>query len=583
MSLPPHFLDELRRRTSLSQVISRHVKLSKKGDRHTGLCPFHNEKTPSFHVRDGEGYYHCFGCGASGDAISFLREKEGLGFMDAVRQLADQAGMVVPQSKPQDPELAAKRDKSMVILDETARQYQSALLQNNNPAAAYLKNRGIDQSAIETFRLGYAPRSGLQDTLARFGHSADEIVESGLIRISDRDQSRYQFFRHRLMFPITDNRGQVIAFGGRALDDDQQPKYLNSAESPMFQKKHTLYGMALARVAVRQGLPLVVAEGYMDVIAIHQSGLAAAVAPLGTALTEDQIKLLWRMDDQPILCFDGDHAGKAAALKALIRSLPLLEPGKTLRLALLPVGVDPDDLIKTQGRDAFGQLLRETVSWMDGLWDGTAQQYNLDEPSQRAAFWQDIRGYVREISNGQMRASIGDEVERRIGAMRQMVRDYGQSKSGNASFGSGYNRGLGATRRPSPMAGAREKLILALLLDHPKLMLDFYEQVSVLHFHDEKMEKLRQTVINVISGHSDLDVDGLRHHLSEYGYKEITGSALLKGMESRIRFDPSSLNIDEARKRLSEVIRLEAAKPRSKSRPKPSRSPVRRSQPDMTG
>ena len=570
MALPQHFMDELRRRTSLSQVIGRHVKLTKKGDRYLGLCPFHQEKTPSFHVRDGDGYYHCFGCGVSGDAISFLREKEGLGFMDAVRQLADAAGMDVPASKPQDPEQAAKRSKSMVILDEAARQFQSALATGDNPAAAYLKNRGIDQSAIETFRLGFAPRSGLIEALKRFGHSPEEIIESGMARISDRDQSRYEMFRHRLMFPITDNRGQVIAFGARALTDDQQPKYLNSAESPIFQKKHVLYGMDLARVAVRQGLPLVVAEGYMDVIAIHQSGVAAAVAPLGTALTEEQIKLLWRMDDQPILCFDGDVAGKSAALKALIRSLPLLEPGKTLRLALLPPGIDPDDLIKSQGREAFAQLLRETVSWMDGLWDGIAAGYNLDEPSQRAAFWQDIRNHVREISNGQMRASIGDEVERRIATMRQLVRDVGHK-----GVPLQYSKG----RRPNPAIDARPRLILALLIDHPQLMTDFYEQISVLHFHDEKMEKLRQNVINILSGHSDLDADGFRHHLSEYGYFNLTGSALLVGMESRMRFDPASLNIDDARKRLSEVIRLEAAKTRLKK----TSAPMRRSHSDQTG
>ena len=567
MALPQHFKDELRRRTSLSQVIGRHVKLTKKGDRYVGLCPFHQEKTPSFHVRDGDGYYHCFGCGVSGDAISFLCEKEGLGFMDAVRQLADAAGMDVPESKPQDPELTAKRNKSMVILDESARQFQSALAAGDNPAAAYLKKRGIDQSAIETFRLGFAPRSGLIEALKRFGHSPEEIIESGMARISDRDQSRYEMFRHRLMFPITDTRGQVIAFGARALSDEQQPKYLNSAESPIFKKKHVLYGMDLARVAVRQGLPLVVAEGYMDVIAIHQSGLAAAVAPLGTALTEDQIKLLWRMDDQPILCFDGDVAGKAAALKALIRSLPLLEPGKTLRLALMPPGVDPDDLIKSQGRDAFAQLLRETVSWMDGLWDGIATGYNLDDPSQRAAFWQDIRNHVREISNGQMRASIGDEVERRIAAMRQLVRDVGQ-KGVQIQYGRG--------KRPNPAIDARPRLILALLINHPQLMPDFYEQISVLQFHDEKMEKLRQNVINILSGHSDLDADGFRHHLSEYGYTNVTGSALLVGMESRMRFDPTSLNLDDARKRLSEVIRLEASKPRLKK----TNAPMRRSHSD---
>ena len=570
MALPQHFMDELRRRTSLSQVIGRHVKLTRKGDRFTGLCPFHNEKTPSFHVRDQDGYYHCFGCGVSGDAISFLREKEGLGFMDAVRQLADAAGMDVPQQKPQDPELVEKRNKTLVILDEAARLYQSNLMSSDNPASAYLKKRGLDQSAIETFRLGFAPKGGLVETLARYGHSNAEIIETGLSRISEKNQTQYQMFRHRLMFPITDNRGQVIAFGGRALDDEQQPKYLNSAESQIFQKKHILYGMALARVAVKKGLPLVVAEGYMDVIAIHQSGLAAAVAPLGTALTEDQIKLLWRMDDQPILCFDGDRAGKAAALKALIRSLPLLEPGKTLRLALLPPGTDPDDLIKTQGRDAFSELLANTMSWMDGLWEGVSAEFNLDEPSQRAAFWQEIRRYVREISNGQMRASIGDEVERRIAGMREMVRGHRQK---------GVISPYSASKRPSPISGARHRLILALMISHPKLMENFYEQMSVLHFHDEKMENLRQTVINILSGHPDIDTDGLRHHLKEYGYTEVTSSALLKGMESRIRFDPASLSLDEASKRLSEVIRLEASKPKSSL----VKSPMQRSHSDMTG
>lgn len=550
MALPQHFMDELRRRTSLAGVVGRHAKLTKRGNRFVGLCPFHNEKTPSFQVSEDDGYYHCFGCGVSGDAISFLREKEGMSFMDSVRQLADMAGIAVPQSTPQDPEVAAKRSKSLVILDESARQFQSALMAGDNPAAAYLKKRGLDQSAIETFRLGFAPKSGLAEALARFGHSPDEIVESGMIRISDRDKSRYEMFRHRLMFPITDARGQVIAFGARALDDEQQPKYLNSAESQVFQKKNVLYGMALARVACRQGLPLVVCEGYMDVIAVHQSGLAAAVAPLGTALTEDQIKLVWRMDDQPILCFDGDAAGKAAALKALIRSIPLLEPGKTLRLALLPAGVDPDDLIKTKGKEGFAALLGATISWMDGLWDGIAAGYQLDDPSQRAAFWQTIRGHLKQITNGQMRASIGDEVERRISAMRQAVRE--ENTGGNYR-----SVRFSSTKRPNVQQDARSRVILALIIEHPELMQDFYEQISLLQFHDEKMEKLRQAVINILSIRSDLDVDGFRHHLIEYGYKNIRGLTLLKGIETRIRFNPESLNIEQARAKLSEVIKLE--------------------------
>ena len=551
MALPQHFMDELRRRTSLSQIIGRHVKLTRKGNRHLGLCPFHNEKSPSFNVRDDEGYYHCFGCGASGDAISFLREQEGLSFMDAVRMLADQAGMEVPTQTPQDPAETERRNKTMVVLDEAARQFQSALMGGDNPARAYLEKRGLTKEAVETFRLGFAPRSGLVDALKRFGHDEDTMIDAGLVRISDRDQSRYEMFRQRLMFPITDSRGQVIAFGARALDDDQQPKYLNSAETKTFQKKHVLYGMALARVGVKQGKPLVVAEGYMDVIAIHQSGTAAAVAPLGTALTEEQIQLLWRMDDRPILCFDGDQAGKAAALKALIRSLPLLEPGKTLRLTLMPQGVDPDDLIKAEGADAFSRLLDQSQSWVDGLWAGVSAQFQLNDASDRAAFWREIRGHVREISNGQMRASIGDEIERRIAEMRAQTRDTAGRK-----WGSGFTP-VNIKNRPQIKDDMRARVILAILVEHPILVNDFYEQIGLLQFRDEKMEKLRQTVISIISDITNLDDGGFRHQLSEYGFENIRGMSLLKGMEARINFDPASLTGDEAREKLAEVIGLE--------------------------
>ena len=553
MALPQNFMDELRRRTSLSQVVGRHVKLTKKGGRHLGLCPFHNEKSPSFNVRDDEGFYHCFGCGVSGDAISFLREKEGLGFMDAVRQLADEAGLTVPQQTPQDPAEIERRSKTLIVLDAAARQFQSALMNGDNPAQSYLKTRGLTQDAIETFRLGFAPRSGLINALSSLGHQQEEMIEAGLVRISDRDQSQYEMFRHRLMFPIMDNRGQVIAFGARALEDGQNPKYLNSAETKTFQKKHTLYGMALARVEVRKGKPLVVAEGYMDVIAIHQSGTAAAVAPLGTALTEEQIKLLWRMDDRPILCFDGDAAGTAAALKALVRSIPLLEPGKTLRLAMMPVGVDPDDLIKEQGADAFARLLDQSISWVDGLWNGVSAQFQLNDAAERAAFWSQIRSHVKEISNGQMRASIGDDIERRISEMRANLRTSG---AGRQQWGRGFVN-VRASERPNIKDDLRARMILALLIEHPNLISDFYEQIGLLQFRDEKMEKLRQTVINIISDCSNLDKDDFRHYLSEYGFENIRGMSLLTGMEARIRFDPASLNGDKAREKLAEVIGLE--------------------------
>ncbi|MGC6484654.1 MAG: DNA primase [Candidatus Puniceispirillales bacterium] len=549
MALPQHFMDELRRRVSLSDVIGKRVVLKKQGNRRTGLCPFHNEKTPSFHVRDDEGYYHCFGCGASGDAITFLREKEGMTFMDAVRTLAEQAGLDVPDTGPRDPEASAKRDKAFAILDDAARYYQSSLAEADNPAAGYLARRGVGAEEIKTFRLGYAPRQGFIQAMTAFGHDAEPMLEAGLTRRSDRDQSIYPYFRHRLIFPICDSRGKVIAFGGRALDDDQQPKYLNSAESPLFQKKAVLYGAHLARAGVKNGLPLLVTEGYMDVIAVHASGLAAAVAPLGTALTEDQISLLWRMDEQPILCFDGDRAGKAAALKALIRALPLLEPGKTLRLMLLPPGQDPDDVLRQHGRDGFSELLGKTISFLDALWGGMAEGVDLADPASRAGFWQDIRNHVRQIGHPQMRAALGDEVESRIAAMRAASR----GRSGYAAMPSMHQ-----VSRPKMVPESRARLILAILIEHPELIPEYYEQVGMLSFQNEKMEKIRQIVINAIIKTTNLDVASFRHHLNEFGFGEIRGVTLLDGMEKRLRFDPAEIPVEVARSRLSEVIKLEA-------------------------
>ena len=283
-----------------------------------------------------------------------------------------------------------------------------------------------------------------------------------------------------------------------------------------------LYGAHLARVAVRDGLPLLVTEGYMDVIAVHMSGLAAAVAPLGTALTEDQISLLWRMDEQPVLCFDGDRAGKAAALKALIRALPLLEPGKTLRLMLLPPGQDPDDVLRQQGGEAFSALLKQSISFLDALWDGLATGIDLADPAARAGFWQNIRNHIRQIGHPQMRAAIGDEVESRIAAMRAASRGRG---------GMSAYQPIRQVSRPKLVPEPRARLILAILIEHPELIAEFYEQVGMLTFHHEKMEKLRQIVINAVIICSNLDDASFRHHLNEFGFGEIRGINLLDGME----------------------------------------------------
>ena len=560
MALPQQFMDELRRRTSLSGIVGKRVNLARKGGRLVGLCPFHNEKTPSFHVRDDEGYYHCFGCGASGDAISFLREKEGMDFMDAVRFLADLAGMQVPAAGPADPAAAGRRDARLAAVDDAARYFQSALaeeVRSGGAVADYLAGRGVAREQVEGFRLGYAPRKGLLEALGKAGHAAEVLLETGIARRSERDGSVYPYFRHRLMFPIMDGRGRPIAFGARALEDDQQPKYLNSSETPLFQKKSVLYNAHLARPMVRDGLPLLVAEGYMDAIAVHASGVAAPVAPLGTALTEDQIRLLWRIHDQPVLCFDGDGAGRAAALKAILRALPMLEPGKSMRLVLMPAGMDPDDVIRRQGGEAFAAMLRDSVSLVDGLWDGLAAGYDLADASSRAGFWNEIRGHVRQVGNGQMRASLGDEIAFRIRAMRDAVRDTGRGSGGRGGLGRLPSRPY-SVNRPQLPPDLRPRQILALLLEHPELIAEHYEQVALLSFREATTEKLRQTVLNAVNSASGLDGEGFRHHLDEYGFGNMRASVLLEGMERWVRHDPAAIGKAKARELLAEALDLEA-------------------------
>ena len=382
MAVPPEFIEDLRQRVPLSDVVGRRVKLLRKGRRHSGLCPFHAEKTPSFSVVDDDGFYHCFGCGAHGDAISFLRETEGLEFLEAVERLAEMAGLTVPRSAPQDPAASRQRKTALDILEETALFFEAALRrEGGRNATRYLKQRGLNSTIVKTYRIGYSPRNGLRAALKSKGFSDDDMLAAGVAGKSDRDGSLYDYFRDRVMFPIENRQGRVIAFGARSLGE-VQPKYLNSGEGPTFSKKTVLYGWVQAREGLRRDLPLVVVEGYMDVIAIDKSGAAAAVAPLGTALTSEQILLLWKLHNEPVLCFDGDVAGQRAQMRALERILPVLEPGRSVRLAVLPSGKDPDDLIEASGPNAFLKVVSAARSLIDSLWEGLQSEYNLNQPEE---------------------------------------------------------------------------------------------------------------------------------------------------------------------------------------------------------
>ena len=548
MAVPPEFIEDLRQRVPLSDVVGRRVKLTRKGRRHSGLCPFHAEKTPSFSVVDDDGFYHCFGCGVHGDAISFLREMDGLEFMEAVERLAEMAGLAVPRAIPQDPAASRQRKAALDILEETTLFFEAALRRDDGrDATRYLKQRGLDSAIVKTYRIGYSPRMGLRATLKDKGFSDEDMLAAGVIRKSDRDGSLYDYFRDRVMFPIENRQGKVIAFGARALGD-AQPKYLNSGEGPTFSKKAVLYGWVQAREGLRRNLPLVVAEGYMDVIAIHRSGAAAAVAPLGTALTPEQIALLWRLHDEPVLCFDGDAAGQRAQTRALERILPLLEPGRSARLAVLPEGKDPDDLIGASGPEGFRKVIGTARSLVDSLWEQIQAEFDIRQPEARAQFWQAVRRHVRSIGNNQVRSAYGDEIESRIAAMRNQIR--------------GISSMVAPRRASRPQTGLinRHRAVVAILLAHPSLVSANFEALSMLDSGDQSLESLKKALIDAVIRDPDLDAAAINYHLQGLNLGDVLAAVTGDDMKARLPFDPSQLSNDKAAIHLDELLQLVGGK-----------------------
>ena len=418
MTLTPQWLDELRARVSLSGVIGRTTRLTKAGHEWKACCPFHNEKSPSFTVNDQKGFYHCFGCGAHGDVIRWMTDQRGLSFMDAVKELASEAGMEVPAADPRAAKAAEKRDSLHDVMAAAQAWFVERLASDEGGRArAYLATRGFNQRTVERFGFGYAPegRQALKEALARFPE--EMLVEAGL-RILVDDKDPYDRFRGRLMLPIEDARGRVIAFGGRILDAEKKdaPKYLNSPDTPLFDKGRTLYNLHRAGPASRKTNRMVVVEGYMDVIALAAAGIEDAVAPLGTALTERQLELLWRMVEVPTLCFDGDAAGQRAAMRAVTRALPILRPAHSLRIVRLPAGLDPDDLIKREGAAAMERLLAEPRSLLDTLWEHERDALPLASPEDKAGLKARLMAHVDTIADRDIQALYRRELLERFSA-----------------------------------------------------------------------------------------------------------------------------------------------------------------------
>lgn len=460
MALSPQWLDELRMRTTLSAVIGRTLRLTKAGREFKACCPFHNEKTPSFYVNDEKGFYHCFGCEAHGDAIRWLTDQRGLPFMDAVKELAAEAGMEVPAP---DPRAAQRAEKRASLHDVTAA--AQAWFEGNLRGAdgsqprAYLSRRGFSDATIREFGFGYAPgdRQALKRALGQFDETM--LSEAGM-RIEVEGKDPYDRFRNRLMLPIHDARGRVIAFGGRILDSEANlsaPKYLNSPDTPLFDKGRTLYNLHRAAPAARQSGRMIVVEGYMDAIALANAGIREAVAPLGTALTENQIELLWRQVERPILCFDGDNAGQRAAMRAIARALPMLRPAHSLAIVRLPAGMDPDDLIKDKGPEAMEALLAQPDSLLDTLWEFERAASPLNSPEDKAGLKARLLDHVDSIQHPDIRALYKRELLERFSAFAFPPRPPREARPRGDWKKSGFKPAA-----PTLAPEARERLIRAM-------------------------------------------------------------------------------------------------------------------------
>ncbi len=504
MSLPPGFLEELRSRVSIAQVVGRAVTWDlRKSNQGKGdfwaPCPFHHEKTASFHVDDRKGFYYCFGCQAKGDALKFLQETQNLGFMEAVESLAREAGMTMPARDPGERQRDDRRTTLVDVMEKAVRFYRMQLMGSQaGEARAYLDRRGLSPAQRDHWELGFAPdqRQALYSHLTQAGIAADLIIEAGLCARPDDGGAPFDRFRGRILFPIRDARGRAIAFGGRAMAADARAKYLNSPETPLFDKGRTLYNIGPARAATGKRQPLIVAEGYMDVIALVGAGFEGAVAPLGTAITEDQLRLMWRLHDEPIIALDGDTAGLRAGMRLADLALPLVTAGQGLRFALLPGGQDPDDLIKSGGAAAMKTIIDRAVPMAKLLWEREIQGQVFDSPERRAALDRRLRDLLARITDSSLREHYANDFRQQ---RRALFAD------ANATpFRPGFTRGKGG-RKPAPAAalpgtrgsllaagsdGAdeelREALILAILFAHPLLLNDFDDQLlNLVPLRDE--------------------------------------------------------------------------------------------------
>jgi DNA primase len=486
MLFPREFINQVRDRFNISEIVRKKVVLKTRGREHTGLCPFHNEKSPSFTVNDEKGFYHCFGCGAHGYIFDFIMQTEGLSFPEAVERLAIEAGMPIPKSDPREKE---KYDHLSVLMScaEAAAKYFQDNLKNTlgENARRYFAGRGLTEQTIEEFRLGFCPDASgrMQEALVKQGFTIPQMNEIGLIR------NGYEIFRGRAMFPITDSKGRVIAFGGRILEKGE-PKYLNSPETPIFHKRRILFGKAIARKYVHELKDIIVTEGYMDTIALNQAGFKNAVAPLGTSLTDEHLAELWAMAPEPTLCFDGDNAGKRAAERAAYLALPLLKPGFSLKFIQLPNGQDPDDVVKS-GKGAFAALLADSKPLSEIIFEAEKAKKPIKTPEQQADLKSRLEALAAAIKETNISKKYIDYFRQRLW---QEFRQQGQPKNVERSLNISNIVGIEAEKEKILQL---EAAVLGLLIANPRLLKDTnrQEELSNLEFSHLEIDRLRQNIL----------------------------------------------------------------------------------------
>lgn len=545
MRFSPNLLEEILRRTDIVQLVGRRVKLVRKGQAFWGCCPFHKEKSPSFKVENLRRTYKCFGCGKGGDAFRWLSETEGLSFPEAVERLAAEAGVELPKWSAED-EAREERKKSLYdVVEATCVFFEEQLMARAGVEARdYLRTRGLNGESAKKFRLGYAPQghTTLIEHLKTKNITVDDMIAAGVVRAAAEDRGPRDFFFDRIMFPISDARGRIIAFGGRGLSPDAKPKYINTPDTTLFSKGHLLYNFASARPAAIKSQQIIVAEGYMDVIALVRAGFDAAVAPLGTALTEDQLHLVWRVSPEPILAFDGDEAGLRAAHRAAHIALPHLRAGYSLRFAFLPTGEDPDSLIRTGGAAVMKKILDAALPLSQVLWRAETEGRDFSTPERRAGLERRLGEIVAAISDDKIADYYRRDFEQRVfDAFKRRATAPRQDRQNERPR---FDRNRASLPRPGVYAGGdtvspavkasllarsgrhgarhvKEYEIAALLLSEPGIVEHHGELLADLPFSDGQLDSLRQQLLNLAASGGRLEKRGLENHLERLGMADL--------------------------------------------------------------